>query len=101
MEAQAKKQRAITSTRVDPNKPASVVIDRFGGLTRFCALTGYPTSTAHGWTVSGYIPAHRKGVSIHTHILGIAEKEGVPLLPAHFVEAQPTTSFSDGSVIGG
>lgn len=90
---QPRKQRAITSGRVDPTKPASVVINLFGGLTRFCDLTGYATSTAHGWTVSGYIPAHRKGVGIHAHILGVAASNDIPLLAEHFVE-QPAPALA-------
>lgn len=90
---QPRKQRAITSGRVDPSKPASVVINLFGGLTRFCELTGYATSTAHGWTVSGYIPAHRKGVGIHAHILGVAKANEIALLPEHFVE-QPAMAVA-------
>ncbi len=92
MEAQAKKQRAITSDRVDQTKPASIVINIFGGLTRFCELTAYATSTAHGWTVSGYIPAHRKGVSIHAHILGVAAANNIPLKPDHFVDQVPVAA---------
>lgn len=87
--APAPKLRALSSKRVDRSKPASVVIDKFGGLTRFCQLTGYPTSTAHGWTVSGYIPAQRKGVSTHQHIMGIAAANRISLKPGDFVDQAP------------
>lgn len=90
MDTQApRKQRAITSARVDPNKPASVVINRFGGLTRFCELTGFATSTAHGWTVSGYIPPRRGKTLYHARILEVAERKGIALEPADFVEKPP------------
>lgn len=82
-----RKQRKIISGKVDRSKPASRVIDAFGGLTRFCELTGYASSTAHGWTVSGYIPAHRKGQSIHGHILAVAGREGVKIEPGDFVDS--------------
>lgn len=82
-----RKQRRTISPNVDPNKPAAVVINqRFRGLTNFCNLTKYPTSTAHGWLVSGYIPAHRKGVSIHSHIQSVAAENEIELDPADFVE---------------
>lgn len=81
-----RKQRAITSDRVDPGKPASIVINRFGGLSRFCELTGYATSTAHGWTVSGHIPARRGERAYHAHILSVAAKHKIPLDPSDFVE---------------
>jgi hypothetical protein len=91
-----RKQRRIISDRVDRAKPASIVIDKFGGLTRFCELTGYPTSTAHGWMVSGYIPAHRKGHSTHAHILGVAQAEAIELAAGDFVEQPTAPAAVDG-----
>lgn len=92
--ATPRKQRAITSDRVDPAKPAAIVINsRFNGLTHFCKLTGYPTSTAHGWLTSGYIPAHRKGASIHSHILSVAAENAIELAAADFVE-QPAQAIA-------
>jgi len=91
-----RKQRRITSSKVDPAKPASRVINAFGGLTRFCELTGYPTSTAHGWTVSGYIPPHRRGHSVHAHILAIAVREKVELEAADFVDQPAPLAAANG-----
>lgn len=91
-----RKQRRIISSRVDPDKPASRVINCFGGLTRFCELTGYPTSTAHGWTVSGYIPAQRKGQSVHKHILFVAGAEGIKLAAADFVDQPAALAAANG-----
>lgn len=82
-----RKQRRTISSKVDESKPASLIINRrFRGLTHFCNLTGYSTSTAHGWLVSGYIPPHRKGTSIHAHILSIAQANEIELEPGDFVE---------------
>lgn len=91
-----RKQRRIISDRVDPAKPASVVINRFGGLTRFCELTGYPSSTAHGWTVSGYIPAQRKGHSVHAHILAVAAAERIAVEASDFVERPASLAAANG-----
>ena len=84
--AAAPKQRAITSERVQADKPASRVINKFGGLTRFCNLTGYPISTAHGWTVSGYIPPMSKGRNNHQHIIATAKSNEIALAPIDFVD---------------
>lgn len=102
MDAPARKQRAITSDKIDLTKPASIVINgRFKGLSRFCALTGYPTSTAHGWMETGYIPAHRKKASVHAHILAVAAEHGIEIERADFVEAPANdaasvTALADG-----
>jgi hypothetical protein len=75
-----RKPRAIRSANVDPRMPASVVVTRFGGLTRFCDWTGYKTSTVWDWMRNGYIPANRQ-----THVMAMAEAHGVDLAPADFV----------------
>lgn len=82
-----RKQRTTTSERIDPAKPAAIVINGyFDGLTHFCRLTGYSTSTAHWWLTRGYIPAQRKGASIHSHILTVAGENGILLPPEAFVQ---------------
>ena len=86
----ARKQRRIISDKIDPLKPAAIIINvRFNGLTHFCNLTGYSTSTVHGWLTSGFIPAQRKGVSIHGHILSIAEQNEIEIERGDFVERDP------------
>ncbi len=92
---QPRKQRRITSAKIDPAKPASVIINqRFNGLSHFCSLTGYATSTAHSWMISGHIQAHRKGKSIHAHILTVAAANNIKMKPSDFVElpAPPATA---------
>ncbi len=56
---QANPKIARWSNKIDPRAPAAIVIDRFGGLSRFCEATGYPTSTVHDWLVKGLIPQPR------------------------------------------
>jgi hypothetical protein len=98
-ETKVRKQRAITSDRVDPTKPAAIIInDRFGGLTRFCELTGYKTSTAHGWTLTGFIPPRLHGESTHSHILAVAEANGIEIEAADFVE-RPVADLEPGDAL--
>lgn len=86
----AKKQRKLTSQRVDPTKPAAIIINGiFEGLTNFCKLTGYPTSTAHGWTINGFIPPRWRKKSTHPHIIAVGRKAGYEIGPEHFVETVP------------
>lgn len=82
-----RKQRKTISANVDASKPAALIINvRFNGLTHFCGLTGYKTSTAHGWLTSGYIPARSNGRSNHAHILEVATANDIEMEPADFVE---------------
>lgn len=90
MDATARKQRALTSDRVDHSKPAPIIINqRFNGLTHFCELTGYPTSTAWGWVERGFIPPRWRGKSTQPHILAIAAKHKISMEAADFVEQLP------------
>lgn len=56
MTATQRKQREITNESIDQTKPAFKIIDRCGGLTKFCEDFDYSTSTVYGWLVSGFIP---------------------------------------------
>jgi hypothetical protein len=78
--AESQKPRRIRSGSINPEMPASVVVTRFGGLTRFCEWTGFPTSTVWNWMAKGYIPAERQ-----PHVLERAERHGVELEAADFV----------------
>lgn len=51
-----RKARRSNSTQVDPTQPASIVINKFGGLGQMHKDTGYATSTLWGWARRGYIP---------------------------------------------
>ena len=79
MPAPQPRRRAQTSD-IDRTAPASVIIDKFGGLMRFCDLNGIPTSTAFGWQKSGLIPSRRQEA-----ILTRAREHKVAIKPADFV----------------
>lgn len=88
-----RKQRATTSANIDTSKPAAMIVnDRFQGLSNFCALTGYATSTVFRWLERGYIPAEfrtRPGISVHAHIMAVAEASNIAISPADFVLQAP------------
>jgi hypothetical protein len=70
-----------TSEKVDQNAPAFRVINGpFGGLTRFCDLTGFKLGTAHGWLVKGLFPSDN-----HAHILAVAERHSLTVTKADLV----------------
>lgn len=63
-----RKARTPRTENIDQTAPASVVINKFGGLARFCELSAeqatedrpaIPTSTVWGWLVRGDIPPKR------------------------------------------
>jgi hypothetical protein len=96
MESPARKQRKITNEQIDQNKPAFLIIDRCGGLTKFCEDFSYSASTVYGWLESGLIPAKMrqtpKGELSHqAWILVRARELGVVIEPMDFIErvAQP------------
>lgn len=89
------KQRKVTSEAIDRTKPASVVIDKFGGLTRFCTATGYGISTAHSWIRRGFIPPVLRTMpdrSVHQHIIAVGRTMRIIVKPADFVEAVPVAA---------
>lgn len=104
MKPTARKQRAVTSKRIDQTKPAFIVIhEKFGGLTNFCRLTGYPTSTAHEWMVNGCFPARRGEQSVHAHILQVASDNKIRIRAADLIEtpANDHDSPSNPPPVGG
>ncbi len=76
----SRKTREITSDSINPQMPASVVVAKFGGLTRFCDWTGFKTSTVWNWQRKGFIPAERQ-----SHVLETARRFGVQIEPGDFV----------------
>ena len=88
MATTARKQRVTTSDRVDQSKPAFRIVDRAGGLTRFCELFDFPPSTVHHWLTIGMIPARkREGQSYAAYIIAKGREHGIDYTPADFVEA--------------
>jgi hypothetical protein len=63
-----RKSRTPRTDNIDQTAPASVVMNKFGGLARFCELSkqyatperaAIPTSTVWGWITRGDIPPKR------------------------------------------
>lgn len=98
-----RKPRKISNPMLDRSKPASIVVNKFGGITPFSDMTGYPKSTVSYWVVQGYIPARyqnrcreeRRGMLIHLHILEVAKANRIKLLPSDFVEVPHVASATD------
>ncbi len=59
MAAKTRKPRTPKAGRYDPNTPAAKVIAIFGGLARYCELSGLRPSIVYGWLVRGSIPQKR------------------------------------------
>ena len=78
-----RKPRAIKSKRIDPNAPASLVVNAFGGLSLFCQEAGFKSSTVWGWLEKGFIPADHQ-----PHVRAIAERLELDLPASTFV-AEP------------
>jgi len=94
MDSPARKQREIVSEHIDQTKPAYLVVDRFGGLSEFCRLTGYATSTVHGWMKSGLVPARihePSGMSHQAYILACANDNNIEMDASIFIE-QPVAA---------
>jgi hypothetical protein len=65
---------------IDRTAPASIVIQKFGGLTAFCKATGIPLSTAHDWEKKGLIPSTQ-----FSHVLVCSADVGAGIEPTDFV----------------
>lgn len=92
-----RKPRAITSEKVDQDRPAFRIIAKFGGLTRFCEITGFPISTVHGWTVTGLIPNRKRdGVGIPAFIMNKGAEIGVSIDPSEFIDMPTVSPPPDG-----
>lgn len=97
--ATPRKRRITTSDRVNADMPAAIVINgRFDGLTHFCQLTGYPTSTAHGWLTNGFIPNRWRGESTQPHIMRVAEENNIEMEAADFIEKPAPASPSSATL---
>lgn len=83
-----KKQRIISSDRVMTDRPAHRIVDKFGGLSRFCELCDFPIATVHSWlTRSGSIPAKYRGdLSYQAWIMAKAIEHEIPLELADFLD---------------
>ena len=88
MAVPARKQRIITSDKIDQTRPASIVINRrFRGLADFCQIMGYPTSTVYEWLLNGYIPSRYAGQPTCAEIIRRGAERGYLISPADFIDA--------------
>lgn len=88
-EKPAPRRRATTSIRVKKDAPAyRIVVEKFGGLTSFCEITGFNVPTVHNWLRSGLIPSkwYEPGESYQRYILSCAAFMGVEMGPEDFIE---------------
>lgn len=88
-----RKQREITSERIDQSKPASIVVTKAGGLTSFAREYDFPTSTVHSWMLAGLIPSRKRphpetgeDISYQAYILLVSEKLGHGITAEDFIE---------------
>ncbi len=76
-----RKPRQIKNPAIDHTKPAYIVVEKFGGLSRFCELTAFATSTVYDWLIGGHIPGKH-----HRYIMEMARTHTIEIEPADFVE---------------
>lgn len=87
MEAPARKQRELTSGNVKHESSAARIVDKFGGLTRFCELCDFPVSTVWKWTTTGVVPSRqRDGMSYQAWIILRGRDNGIEIAPAEFID---------------
>lgn len=78
---------------LDEDMPSNRVILAFGGLARFCELTGFGMSTVYAWQKSGLVPAKwrydndlSRSESYGRYIMRIAGENGIELEATIFFE---------------
>lgn len=80
--------RKSNSDNIDKNKPAYIIINKFGGLKNFCDASQkvldkkYATSTVWSWMINGLIP-----MSHIPNIKKIALSEKVKIKDSDFIPA--------------
>ncbi len=75
-------RKPTRSKNINPEAPATKIIQKFGGLTQFCTATRFANSTVHSWQIKGLIPQeHWK------HIVHAATIRIIHLGPDDFIEA--------------
>lgn len=73
---------------IDRGAPASVVVDKFGGLSQFSAAIGKAPGTVHRWLVRGHISgAYHAGIMAAAQVPGNLV-DGAKLAPLDFVDTR-------------
>lgn len=82
-----RKPRKLVSPKVDPTKPAYLIVQKFGGLAKFCQICEWPMSTVHSWLTTGLIPSRKRdGNSYQSFIMERGASHGIEVLPRDFIE---------------
>lgn len=77
-----RKPRTPKEGRIDQTKSAFKIIGgKFGGLARYCEISGDSPSTVDGWLVRGKIPKKRWAPIIE---LGAAQTPKIAIVEADF-----------------
>lgn len=90
-EPKPRKQRKVTSKHIDETKPAPRIVAKAGGLTKFCEITGFPTSTVFRHMKNGFFPnpLHQEsGLSLQGFIMRCLRENGIEIDPAEFIEQE-------------
>jgi hypothetical protein len=90
-DAKPRKQRRTISKHIDETKPAPRIVHKAGGLTRFCEITGFKTSTVHTQMRNGFFPnpLHEdSGLSLQAFIITRLREHGIEIDPAEFIEQE-------------
>lgn len=66
---------------VDRGAPASKVVNKFDGISRFCRETGFKLGTVHRWLVKGHIDG-----KYHDTINAAAARLKIRINPLDYVE---------------
>jgi hypothetical protein len=91
-----RKPRTITSDRVKAEAPAARIVEKFGGLSRFCEICDFAHGTVHGWMTNGLIPAKvRDGMSYTAWIIAKAAVHEIELTAEDFID-QPGALIEHG-----
>jgi len=86
-----RRARQPSAAKIDVNAPAYLVVEKFGGLARFCELSGIPSSTVWGWVKRGDIPfRHVPNIKM----IAARCKPVVKLKDSDFLRKVPPTSLS-------
>lgn len=90
-EPKPRKPRMITSEHIDETKPAPRIVAKAGGLTAFCNMCNFPTSTVHRQMKNGFFPnrVHKpSGLSIQAYIIRCLREHGIEIDAADFIESE-------------
>ncbi|HZH28678.1 MAG TPA: mitofilin family membrane protein [Azospirillaceae bacterium] len=74
--------------------PASVIIERFGGIRPMAGKLDVPVTTVQGWKKRGHIPVAR-----HAELKAAADRLGIPLSDTELAAAAPVEDAGDPQMV--